>query len=207
MPTDTFSVAASADDAYWNKEGLVSEWPPSGTVSAGSESSTTFGARKLKAAGSRTELQESFIRFDTSTIPDDAVISAATLQIQTTGVGSPTTRNLNVGYYAGTNWPITAADWSGADDAGSDAGVFALTVFGAGTQEDLTLTNVSSINKTGYTGFRLSISGAAPADDEDFRVDFATLDHTTLTEPQLLVTYTSASIPTLRTVRSNLRLT
>jgi hypothetical protein len=206
MPTTTFSVSASADDAYWDLEDTAAGWPPAGTTSSGSDSSITMNARKLKVGGGRTELSEAFFRFDTSALPNDATVSAATLRLQTISVGI-TGRNCNVGYYAATNWPITAADWSGADDAGSDAGVFALTVFAAGTQEELALTNVAAnINLTGYTGFRLSISGGVPANDEDFLLEFATLDHATLLEPQLLVTYTSASeLGTIRVVQSTLR--
>jgi hypothetical protein len=196
MPTDTFSVSASGDDGYVDAEGSTgSTWPPDLSVTVVTNTVTMY-ARKFKAAGF-TDLILSLLRFDTTTLPDDAVVTAATLRLQIVSVGNVTNRNLVVGYYS--SWPIDAADWSGADNPGSDAGSFALTGFSASTEKDLTLTGLSSINVGGYTGFRLGIDGGIPAvDNNNYWVEIATLDHATLTEPQLLVTYDYS--PKLRVV-------
>jgi hypothetical protein len=189
MPTNTYSVTAGGDDGYIDAEGSTgSTWPPDGakTVVTGG---TTVSVRKAKFAGF-TDLIVCLMRFDTSSLPDGATINSAILRLQIVTVGNITNRNLVVGYYANANFPIDAADWDGADNPGSDAGTFALTGFSASTQIDLTLTNVSSINTTGNTGFRLGIDGGIPSTNNDnYFIEIAAFDHVTLTEPQLLVTY------------------
>jgi hypothetical protein len=192
VPTDTFSVAASGDDGYWDKEGPPTGWPPDGTGGdSGSDSAISMLARKYRTAAF-VDLIVALVRFDTSALPDDAVITDATLRLQIISVGNITDRTLNVGYYASANWPISTGDWTGANDPGSDAGTFALTGISVG-QEDLVLSSPTSVNVSGYTGLRLGISGGDPGiDDRDYKVEMATLDHSTLTEPQLLVTYTDA---------------
>jgi hypothetical protein len=116
--------------------------------------------------------------------------------VQVIAVGTVTDRTLNVGYYASSNWPIDVTDWTGADNPGSDAGTFALTGFSASTQKDMALSSPASVSLTGYTGLRMGISGAAPAvNNDNYLVEMATLDHASLTEPQLIVTYEKSVSP------------
>jgi hypothetical protein len=190
-----FSVLATGDDGYVDAEGSTgTTWPPDGAVTANT-SGTTFLVRKLKASAF-TDLIMGLLRFDTSLLPDAATITAATLRLQITAVGNVTNRNIVAGYYDSSNWPISSGDWSGSDNPGSDAGTFALTGFSASTTKDLALSSPSSISKTGYTGFRLGVDGGIPSvNNDDYRVEMAAVDHASLTEPLLLVTYTTGLTP------------
>jgi hypothetical protein len=192
VPTDTFSVTASADDGQVEREGVTGAWPPAGAFST-FDNTTNLVIRKVQFTGTFNTCVVTGIRFDTSALPNDAVVSAATLRLQTIAKGAGAGRSVQVGYYDPANWPLGDADWSGADNPGSDGGTFPFADFAASTQEDLALSNPTSVSLTGYTGLRLSVSGGAPTPDEDHRLEFASLDHLTVTEPQLLVTYTSAS--------------
>jgi hypothetical protein len=195
MPTDTFSVLAGGDDGHLDREGGTgTTWPPDGTVNE-FPTATSCYVRKARFSAF-TNIIEAVIRFDTSSIPDAETITAATLRLQIISVGNITNRNMVVGYFSTSNWPIDAADYSGADNPGSDAGTFALTGFSASTQKDLVLSNPTSISKTGYTGFRLAIDGGLPAATNDnYLVEFAPFEHASLTEPQLLVTYGGLTPP------------
>jgi hypothetical protein len=51
------------------------------------------------------------------------------------------------------------------------------------------LQGVSSVSKTSYTGLRLHVDGGQPSGSNS--VVYATWDHATLPEPQLVVTYTT----------------
>jgi hypothetical protein len=192
MPTDTFSIATGLDDGHVARESASpGEWPVTGSFSV-LDTFTNLIVRKAQFPAF-SDCAVALLRFDTSTIPDGATITGATLRLQTLAVGALTDRNIQVGYYASSNWPIDSGDWSGADNPGSDAGTFPITDFAVGTQEDLVLSSPTSVSKTGYTGLRISISGAEPIEQnpDDYRVEWAALEHATELEPRLLVTYTT----------------
>jgi hypothetical protein len=186
MTNHTFSVAASGDDVWVSRESAsAGEWPVTGSFSV-LDALANISARKAQFAAF-SDCVVALLRFDTSSIPDNAVIISATLRLQTVAKGAATGRDIQVGYYASSNWPIDSADWSGADNPGSDAGVFPISGFSVGVEANLALTNPQLISTTGYTGFRLSISGAEPTVDDDHRLEWAAFDHATEPEPQLIV--------------------
>ncbi len=191
MPQTTFSVAVTGDDGFVSKQGTEAEWPPTGTPFTADTTNTVIQMRKVRhQTFAFTEIIVGLIRFDTSSIPSNQTVSAATLRVQCVDTVL-NTRNLVIGYFANSDWPIDTADWSGADNPGSDAGTFPLSVFAAGTEEDLALTNLQNINLGGYTGLRLAIDGGQPvaSGDPDHNLRVASWDHATLTEPQLIVTH------------------
>jgi hypothetical protein len=185
-----FRVATGLDDGYVTRESSApGEWPVTGGFFVG-DTATNAMVRKAQLTGlGFSDCTVLLIRFDTSAIPDNAVITSATLRLQTIAKGAATGRDIQVGYYASSNWPIDSADWSGADNPGSDAGTFPISNFVVGTPEDLVLSSPTSVSKTGYTGLRLSVSGAEPNSEDDHRVEFAALEHATIVEPQLIVTF------------------
>jgi hypothetical protein len=194
MTNHTFSVTASGDDGFADRESAsAGEWPVTGGFTV-TDVATTGLVRKVQFAAF-SDCIVSLIRFDTSTISDNAVITGATLRLQTVAKGAATGRDIQVGYYASSNWPIDSADWSGADNPGSDAGVFPISGFSVGVEANLALTNPQLISTTGYTGFRLSVSGAEPVLNDDHRVEWAAFDHATEPGPELIVT--TADAPTI----------
>jgi len=206
MPTDTFSVAASGDDGFRGQTNPDNTWPPV-TTQIGGDATTDMRARKVNhQTFVFTEAAVMLMRFDTSALPDNAIISAAVLRLNIIAKADANNRSLAGEWYASSNWPIDSGDY--VLDVGTDAipgtDITGLT---AGADNDFTLSNPTNVNKTGFTGFRLGVTGGDPGQpgDNDNSVTVATFDHATLAEPRLLVTYTipQSARPTADSVDGN----
>jgi hypothetical protein len=70
------------------------------------------------------------------------------------------------------------------------ADAFSTDITGIATAQtvDFALTTPTNVNRTGYTGLRLHVSGGQPTGFN--YVEFATLEHATNPAPQLIVDYT-----------------
>ena len=97
--TVSFSISASGDDGGISvRAPLSGGWPPSGTPTANTTgSSFTVGKRN---ALSSYQIFDGLIRFDTSSLPDNAQISSATLTIDPLGKADQDSRNLIGSWYA-----------------------------------------------------------------------------------------------------------
>lgn len=187
MAFTEFSVAASGDDGRSYGEGDT--YPP--TVTASPSNGANVSVDKFKAASSPLyRIAVGLIRFDTASLPDAAVIDSAILRLYLLTLANDDARNFVIEYYdAGT---IGNEDYSSTvvGDAHAGTSISSLTI---NVTNDFALIGLSGINRTGYTGFRLHISGGVPGGSSHFNiVDFVAFDHATLVEPRLLVTYDSA---------------
>lgn len=188
MPTDTISVAVDNDDGsgYMQK----ASWPPS----AGTWADTTSGNIWVsKVFGASVYTQDlAFVRFDTSTIADTAVISAATLQLymvsRTQGSAGANNYSLVGDYYDFGGEPTVSGDWIETSSPSIFTAVD-LDTFTLSAVNNITLTNFSGINLTGYTGIRLTLSSGTPTTDN--WVEIADREAANQ-EPRLQVTYTTA---------------
>lgn len=183
-PTTTFNVAAGGDDGYVYRASS-SVYPPD-TSTTVDTSDTIVGVEK-NLSGGQFAILISLLRWDTASIPDDATIDAATLRLRKTASSpvSVDSRSLVAEWYEpGT---IDTEDYTATVVSDAHSGT-ALTSITADADNDFALTNLSSVNKTGYTGLRLHISGGQPTGNNT--AYFASFDHSTLTEPRLIVEYT-----------------
>jgi len=106
------------------------------------------------------------VRFDTSALPDTAVVSGATLKLKLGARAYPDAAEIGVEWYSGTNWPLGDADWTSTPN--NDAYGYALlsTLPASGQWWSIPLTTPTNVNLTGYTGFRIHIkTAAAPTGD------------------------------------------
>jgi hypothetical protein len=186
MPQVTVTIATGADDDYWKKSGGT--YPP--TSNDGNfPNDTEFWVRKqFSAATYRTQV--GFIRFNTgAALPDSATITNTILRIYTAGgINDTDNRSLDIEWYPWTT--LSVSDYT--DNVATTAYSIDITTLIAGVggsgEIDLVLTNPNAnISKTGYTGLRLGISGGAPTGEND--VFIRTLEHATLPETQLIITY------------------
>jgi glucose/arabinose dehydrogenase/PKD repeat protein len=184
--TVTFGVGASGDDGDVVASG--SSYPPVGSPSANtSRTVVTVGRRSVHSG---YDVYTGLLRFDTSTIPDDATVTAARLRVQVTAKQSSDGRNLAAEWYGAANWPIDAGDYA-LDNSGSALAGSPLAGIDVGAASDFSLSGLGSLSKTGFSALRLHLDGGQPAGDNYLQI--ASFDHGTLTEPQLVVTFSTAS--------------
>lgn len=141
-------------------------------------------------------IDEAFISFDTSSLPDDAIILSAVLSLNRQLDESDTNFDVEVRYY---DWgaSVTTADWVAAASLHTHtlAGKLATADLGS-DYNDVTLGNLDSISRTGTTRFLLNSSRhrqrITPTGDE--YVNFYSTDESgTTRDPKLTITYVSPS--------------
>ena len=182
--TVTFSVTAGGDDGDVSVSGPQSGgYPPSGSAAANTTGTLLTAGRRL--AFGNYQVLTGLLRFDTSSLPDGATVTGVKLRGYLTSVADADDRTLIGEWYSA--WPIDAADWTLTSGTNALAGTD-ITSLSKNSTVELTLANPGNISLTGYTGLRLGISGSQPGGDN--HVQFATLEHPSRPEPQLLVTYT-----------------
>jgi hypothetical protein len=193
----TIAVAAGAADGYaWITDPDTGIWPP--VANPGSDTTEiSANPRKVRhIAFSFIAIQVGLFRFATSSLPDDAVISAATLRISPLALATDEARTLDFEWYE----PGTIDTGDYAENAGTTAASVAAATWQAWATSgtvDVTLSNPdANISKTGFTGLRVGISGGAPPAGvtNDTRIEIASLEHTTRDEAKLIVTYTTADV-------------
>ena len=98
-------------------------------------------------------------------------------------------RSLAAEWYSGQTWPIDPGDWTSAEGSNAHVGTLLHQIV-PGRQNAFALTNLDSIDPTGFTGLRVHISDseAGPSGANDLA--FAAFEHPNLPPPTLLVSYT-----------------
>ncbi|HEY8727203.1 MAG TPA: hypothetical protein VIL91_10960, partial [Gaiellaceae bacterium] len=183
VTTVSFSVAASGDDGYAFSKGAA--YPPAAAPDANTTGPTVTMARRLTPNG--YDVYAGLLRFDTSAIPDDATVTGVTFRAQVMGKVSADGRNLVGEWYDPAGWPIDAGDYA-LNSSATALAAMSIAQIVAGAQNDFPLAAPASLSKTGLSALRLFVDGGQPTGDN--YVQFASYDHATLTEPQLVVTYT-----------------
>lgn len=198
-----FSVAASGDDGIVTALGDET-WPPEDPPVAVTNGTTIRATKYWTGTLISSEITVAILRFDTSALPDDAVVTSAILRLWITNKVDLSNRSLAFDWY-GSGASIDAADYStngaaGTAHAGTDIGSIV-----DDADNDFVLTALENISLAGVTGLRVHITGGQPGENQNNQVDFASFDHGTLVEPRLIIEFTEEpSAPTLRTVQSNL---
>lgn len=151
-----FDIDAGTDDGF--TLAIAVSYPPACIET----DDTSPGLAASKSFGAETDFASfnALMRWDTSSIPDADVVTAATLSYSTTGEGTGVQdtdgRDLVGEWYAGSNWPIDCTDH--ADNVGDDAFDEDLTTVAS----PIALGTLTGIDKTDYTGLRIGISGGEP---------------------------------------------
>jgi len=153
-----------------------STWPPSaGYTTVNSIDPSSYPKSMLVRAGwngTKYNYDIVCVRFDTSDIPDDATITAATLRLNVNTYAESANFQWGIEYYSSSNWPIGTSDWT--YPVGNDAYGYAAPTYPASGQlpgwMEFSLKNPdANINKTGWTGFRIGlyyVGSGSPTDEE-----------------------------------------
>lgn len=187
MPTDTFPIAADADNGYGRELGV--SWPvSSGDTFADAPFGTDIVSMARHANGG-FYVMNGYLRFDTSSIPDTAVISAAALKMHVLDAASPDAGStLAFDYYDFGGAPSVVADWE-LSSSGDAVSAFTISSLSIGSVNTIAITTLTGINVSGFTGFRFAPAQTTQPTGDNF-ADFASRQHATAQEPRLEVTYT-----------------
>ena len=157
-------------------------------------------------SGSVYDIYRSALYFDTSSIPDGAVISAATIYLYGQGkdiiAGGNFLITVTNGQATYPHDPLEAGDFSRGNYSGSGAENFSTTSFNVGSYNAITLnaTGIGWLNLTGTTKLLIrssrDVSQTVPGGAETIR--YYTSEETgTSKDPYLSVTYTVPAAPTI----------
>ena len=159
---DEFTPSASTDTAHTQcTVNTFYGYPPDGpggdgfpSCSADSGGSSNFVSGSLSAPN--YVYRPVFVRFDTSSIPDAATVTAVSLKIDVTSIADNDSFTLRVGYASSGAWPITTSDYTTSPATNAHSGT-ALGSLVDDAVNTLALTNLTNISKTGYTALVLSL--------------------------------------------------
>ena len=181
----TIPIAVSGDDvdAHWGSTSWV--FPGAFGITP-FVAGTTVHCAKTKS-GPDYDWQGIWLRFDTSSIPDNATITAASLDLYATAkTDGANNYNLVADYYDFGGDALVIGDCiETSSPAILTADLGAITLSAVNT---FTITDLTGISKTGITGIRLTLSSGTPTVTNE--VWFAASEHATAQEPRLTVTYT-----------------
>ena len=181
MPTDTFTIVDEAHDGYVQRTGAT--YPPTGSFNVVTNGISVENSLK---AGPTYDVRVTLLRWDTSSIPDNAVITEAVLRTWTLGRQDDDGRNVTADWYdAGT---IADDDWTSTAGTDAHAGTTLEHWSGDPGDRDISLINLENINKTGVTGLRLHIDGGEPTVGENW-ISFVSFGDDEATSARLVVTH------------------
>lgn len=186
MPQQTFDINVGANDQYVYKR-TVATWPPTGSVLRDTTFEAMYAEKDYNAGRNDFTIINPLLKWDTSSLPDGAIITGATLRIWVSLKSDANSKSLTAGWYA---WDGTSdTDYSEAAETNAHTGT-ALSAITTATTNDFALTNAAAnISTTGTTSLRLHLSdGAQPTGDN--YVEIQASEHPATNPPQLIVNYT-----------------
>lgn len=201
-PTETYYTSAS--DGYCQHSDAL----PYNTIWTAASSTSAFSSYTTNTIGQSTGASYSISRaafyFDTSAIPDAAIITSGNLSLY--GQSDHTTTDFNITLQTGAptfpHDPLAVGDYF-KDNYTGDGGNKSTSLFTTSGYNNisLTATGLTWVDKTGTTKFIIrssrDIAGTAPGGDEYLTV--YSYEQGAGYRPYLEVTYTSASAPTVST--------
>lgn len=186
MPTTVFSIATGADDSEGNSSEVT--WPTQGHNYTSDDGLNQLSCSKTTGFGQ----EDPYMRWNTSSLAGSVIVSAV-LKIHI--IGTPTNPD---GYSLSGRWydfggaPCVAADWQETASP-NILGSVSLSSFTADAVNTFTITDVSGISQSGFSGIHLTLSAGTPTSASFF--DCASFENATLQEPRLEVTWNPAASP------------
>ncbi|MFY9586947.1 MAG: PA14 domain-containing protein [Actinomycetota bacterium] len=177
-PSTTFNDYDQASGDQGSVEKWGSTYPPSASTTVWSFDPWV----QRSYYSSQFHVSVGLQRWNTSSIPDTAVIQLARIDLWSVATSNDNGRYLTADWYSA--WPIDAADWTAtAQTSASGSPGWDL---GALYDGPFTLVNgAANVSKTGYTGLRFHISGGQPTGTNETQIS-----------PALTVLYNNAPPPT-----------
>jgi hypothetical protein len=193
MPLLEIPIAASLDDQAIGQE-LSSVYPPDTAIARFTNSVAGVWAQKSRGGDTTYRIRNALFQWDTSAIPDNAVITGAWLRVHVLSRGDVDNRSIRIRYYnwgGSSNTDYTAEDFDSGGTAAQDG--YDITNLTAGQVNDIPITDFSGINKSGTTKLRVSVTGGQPTGSQD--ENWASFENTN-SQPvaKLVIRYNTPSI-------------
>lgn len=186
MPQSTFTTVDAGDQFV---ERVASTWAgiSSGTFSRNSAGWTVAQAGRNLASGPQYQLRVALFAWDTSSLPDNAIVASASLVVYpSTGINAGN-RNLAGEWY---QWDgVSNSDWT--DVVGTSAFTYPISSMSIGSAyATVPITGLSGINASGTTYMRLHVDGGEPIGTAPYE-NYVNIDTTGAAHnpPQLIVNY------------------
>lgn len=185
--TETANISATRSDNMEYRQ-IIFYPPEYNNCRVTSSQSQLVGQYPQTFAYTLYEVYRTYQTFDTSSIPDNATITSASLQLNGISDHSENDFTMNVRYYTLTTPPLCIdSAWGGNPPIATIAGTFNTVNFVIGTNT-IPLSNLSGINKTGQTKLML----ASANEENNIRPTASELIGISGgSSPQLIVNYTA----------------
>ena len=169
--------------------GSSSAWPPSGTVTT-STPAVNHNAGMIDSTPTYSR-NVCLLRFDTSAVPADVLITSARLYLTCSGADIIDTatncEGLGIEWYDSSNWPIDTSDYTNTP-SNSAWGYSKLNPTNNTVSVFELVDGDSHINRSGYTGLRIHTKFSGTPDGW-WRVNYFASNEANETVPRLEVTY------------------
>jgi len=198
-PTQTFKPEMHGDDGF--VQGTSDVYSTAHATATYSYDTTYILAIGQNLSGGSYRVYRAFLKFNTSTIPLGATITAASLKLYGDADNSATDFYVRLQKWTGDT-PIDLGDYNQFDGQNYDDGAFNTANFQIGQFNTITISDFNLITKAGYTKICVrssrDITETPPTGDEYIQA-YAYEEGLNYC-PQLVVTWTEAvSAPTCRT--------
>ena len=187
-PTTNFDIGTGADDGSSAGNESATFKPPWVTANS---TDVDFQVSNRNLGTPNYYYYQGFVRWDTSSISPN-IVDSATFRFRAGTITDDDSRSLIAEYYdhGGT---IDSGDYDTGADV-SDGFSDTLASLTGSAENTVTVDNVGSISTSGTTGFRLRVSGAAPANNtSNSIIGISSLEHATDNPPRLSVVHSAAT--------------
>lgn len=176
------TCAGAPSDGAWAGSTQTTTYPP--TFNQCFPADTVVAASR-NLNGGKYMVNDGLLQWDTSSLPDTATVTSASLRVYVLVRDSINARDFQGEWY---NWGATCdgADWTAT--AASTAFTTPIIGLTLNADNDVPLSAVTNVNLAGRTALRLHVSGGVPTGLN--RVLFADYEHATQPGPRLVVCYT-----------------
>jgi len=188
----TSTITVNADNGYARIPTSAS-WPPTGTAEAG----TPYAGHRGGYWGSGEYTRNvCLLRFDTSAVPADAMVTTARLYLTCLRIVTDDATNcegIGIEWYDASNWPIDASDYTNTESNSAWGYSKHSPTVDAVSTFDLKDAD-SNINRSGYTGLRIHTKFSGTPDGE-WNVGYYASNAGDNRVPKLEITYTEKTGP------------
>lgn len=195
MASNTFEIAAAADNTRVSRVSSTTEYPPTGTISVEPDDPTPDAFSFIRtirnaAPSAAANVEVGLLKWDTSSLPNDAVVTGAILRVVSLGTIQTDSLSVTADWF---NWgSVDTTDHTNTPGTDAHSGTTISSIPASGNELDFTLVNANAnVSLTGFTYLRLHVTqraaDARPTGDNVFHL--ASYNNTTYLPARLIVTY------------------